>query len=67
MEMPTRKECLECKTHTFRDSCGNCGSEELRPVMPGRFERTQTRRSLNALLRTEPGLAEPALRGWGRT
>ena len=53
MDMPTRKECLECKTHTFRDSCGNCGSEHLRPVMPGRFERRQARSSLTALLRAD--------------
>lgn len=41
MSQPVRKECLKCKTHTYRERCGNCGSDALRPVAPGPFDASR--------------------------
>jgi hypothetical protein len=30
--MRTRRECLDCTSHTFMDECVNCGSTRLRVI-----------------------------------
>ena len=33
--MQPRQECVDCGSHTYRDTCSTCGSMRLLPVTPG--------------------------------
>ena len=49
-----RHACVECGSHTYRETCATCGSMNLRPVAPGRADIRRVRElqlSMRALRR----------------
>ena len=56
-----RHACVECGSHTYRETCSTCGSMNLRPVVPGRADIRRARElslSMHALGRFQRGDAQ---------